>query len=639
MKNHVKSAKYAVGNSVKPQIVPLTLAIGGILSAGTTQAGTITVDSLESGHQVDLCTLRSALVTASSGNQAGRCATVSGDDVTIEFSSSLNGTIQEQGLEAHSLDKLEINGAGRITVQGDGSDRILEVKTSVETLVLRGLTISNGYSEIDAGGVDSRADHLEVRESVITGNTGSQGAGIHHRPSGRGSVFVYDSTFSRNEALAAAGLGVMMNSGGPVRIYHSEFNDNEATSGSGGALGVVTSDTSEMDIKYNEFTENSAGTGGGAILARFDNVDGDIRFNNIRNNSSYESGAGMLLEAENSMIGLDGNNVTSNVAGLGNPSITSGGGIKADLTNSEIHASDLTLGINTAFGSGGGMAVYGDEGSVLELEEAHIYLNYAHALGGGLSIRNTIDTFRLSYSEITNNDAGIGGGGLSLWESNGSPIQAVVRHSEISENTTADANGGGIALLSDLIQTTLKVYSSTLSGNQANQSRGGAIGITGTPSLAVMYSTIVDNSAATLGNGIFTTTNGECAIRNSVFRNFEGPEPDDIYSRVSNPCSVSHSLITAAEHSNFFDNGGNILYEGPQLGPLSDHGGIGGRTHKPLSSSPIIGAGKILLSAPDYDQRGEGFPREVGSGLDMGAYETQTVGDVEDAIFSDRFED
>ena len=63
----------------------------------------------------------------------------------------------------------------------------------------------------------------------------------------------------------------------------------------------------------------------------------------------------------------------------------------------------------------------------------------------------------------------------------------------------------------------------------------------------------------------------------------------------------------------------------------------GGRSHRPKFLSPAINAGNPGNQIPDFDQRGEGFPRQFGGGLDMGAHERQSPGG--DVIFSDRFED
>ena len=71
----------------------------------------------------------------------------------------------------------------------------------------------------------------------------------------------------------------------------------------------------------------------------------------------------------------------------------------------------------------------------------------------------------------------------------------------------------------------------------------------------------------------------------------------------------------------------------PLLLPLSDNGGRT-RTHALAAGSPAIDAGSNPL-ALDFDQRGEGFAREVGSSVDIGAYESGASGD---SIFANGFD-
>jgi hypothetical protein len=61
-----------------------------------------------------------------------------------------------------------------------------------------------------------------------------------------------------------------------------------------------------------------------------------------------------------------------------------------------------------------------------------------------------------------------------------------------------------------------------------------------------------------------------------------------------------------------------------KLGPLADNGGRT-QTHALLAGSPAIDAGGNGISAI-YDQRGLGFPRTVGAGTDIGAYEFTPAG-------------
>jgi hypothetical protein len=57
------------------------------------------------------------------------------------------------------------------------------------------------------------------------------------------------------------------------------------------------------------------------------------------------------------------------------------------------------------------------------------------------------------------------------------------------------------------------------------------------------------------------------------------------------------------------------------LGPLADNGGPT-QTRALLSGSPAINAGDNA-DAPEWDQRGPGFPRIVDGQIDIGAFEVQ----------------
>jgi hypothetical protein len=59
----------------------------------------------------------------------------------------------------------------------------------------------------------------------------------------------------------------------------------------------------------------------------------------------------------------------------------------------------------------------------------------------------------------------------------------------------------------------------------------------------------------------------------------------------------------------------------PMLGPLQDNGGPT-PTMALLPGSPAVDAGDNT-GAPDFDQRGPGFPRIVGGTIDIGAFEVQ----------------
>lgn len=627
MKNPVESAKYGLSHSIRPQLAPLTLAIGGILSAGGAQADTITVTTLAPGTVADECTLRSALITASTGFSNAACP-LAGSEVTIEFG-GLSGTIYELNLEAYSLDSLTIDGNEQITIAGNGTERILHVTDSVDRLVLDGLTITGGNAGSDSqgGGVRSQAKHLEIRNSVITGNEAGAGGGVLHQPTVYGgSAQIHGSQFKDNVATPAAGGGLAVSlDRGAIEIHYSEFTGNEGFNA--GGLIIITDDSNNLSIKHNTIVDNHSfnedSYGGGGLMARVSRTDGTIADNTIRDNSAEFAGGGGLLLLTNSDIELTGNDIEQNHA-------TIGGGLAANLSNVDLSALGLSLEGNTSDDGGAGLFVEGDSDSKLNLQEATILDNVAQGCGGGLSVGVELGALEVTYSAFVNNESDCGGA-IFISMTDIDAFEGVIEHSEISGNSATGQGGGIFSSLYGDSDLSLAVRNSTLSGNTGTQ--GAGLIRAGHGELEISYSTFKDNAASVNGGGMvhISYEANTCQVINSVFQN----TPDEIFSGPAF-CDVAASLLANSQDSTFNNLAGNILDEDPELGPLSDHGGIGGRTHRPQASSPIIEAGQAGSEAPDHDQRGQGFAREVGDGLDMGAYESQIL---TDAIFSDRFED
>jgi hypothetical protein len=97
----------------------------------------------------------------------------------------------------------------------------------------------------------------------------------------------------------------------------------------------------------------------------------------------------------------------------------------------------------------------------------------------------------------------------------------------------------------------------------------------------------------------------------------------------SGTLSGSHNLITLSSMTVPPDT---IENKYANLGPLTYNGGTTA-THKLMTFSPAIDTGSNAGSL-NYDQRGAGYPRVIGSNADIGAYELDTA----DEIFSDGFD-
>jgi hypothetical protein len=168
------------------------------------------------------------------------------------------------------------------------------------------------------------------------------------------------------------------------------------------------------------------------------------------------------------------------------------------------------------------------------------------------------------------------------------------------------AVGGGIYNAGPATLTTVTI--STISGNSAVNSRDGnrsaAGGISGpSGTLFIRNSTITANQAG-MGGGIW----GAPDIRNTIVA---GNISEDL---VGTPTASGFNLFGTGPAFDETD-----LVGDPLLGPLQDNGGPT-RTHALLPGSPAIGAGDVT-DAPEFDQRGPGFPRIVNGLIDIGAYE------------------
>lgn len=622
LKTPGKSVKYECCDLTRRQVAPLTLAIGGVLGAGAVQANTIEVNTLQGGFAVDVCTLREAISAANTGGAFNGCPAPDGPNPTIIFSSGLSGTIEEESsLEITA--SVAIDGDGRITVENTGSGAVIIATDTVGSLEIDGLEITGGSGSL-GGGIQSQADDLDIRNSVITGNTASSaGGGIYHDSGPGGTVYLIDNDISDNASYYGGGLLLSKEGSGAISITDNEFNENYAIY-AGGAVFLGVENNNNLYFKYNTVSDNLvySGPGGGLITFINGGSDSEIKYNTFSGNEASGDGGGMYIMASDHDVQASGNVMFINDAGQ------RGGAIYADLQGGSFAARELYLGINTSGEGGSGMHFNGDNTGQLALSEAEIRYNINEdGFGGGLRVTGTLDEIAIEYSDFRWNE-GVGGGAISFAMSSSVDTEVTVDSSEISYSQNSNGQGGGIyAFLGS--GSELIVSNSTFSNN-SGAFRGGGIFHRGSGSeLQVQYSTVVYNAANHESGGIYGRS--DCEISNTVMANLADSVQDD----TGDDCLVSHSLIRGAANSDYVDGGGNITGVDPNLMPLADHGGIGTRTHRPFPASPVVDAGQDQGDTPSYDQRGDGFPRIVGAGLDMGAHELQATGD---EVFNDRFE-
>jgi hypothetical protein len=278
-------------------------------------------------------------------------------------------------------------------------------------------------------------------------------------------------------------------------------------------------------------------------------------------------------------------------------------------------------GIAGAAGNGGNAGVAGDGGDggprgsgianrgTLTVTDCTITGNAA-AAGGGIWNAGTLTVADCTISDnsapIAANAAAAGGG---IWNAG----TLTVADCTISDNSAPI--GGGL-----FNEGTATIMTSTVADNNSSNVAG-AIDNEGT--LAISSSTLTGNSASTLAGGILAT--GSTTLHDTIDAGNRGLYPD-CYGTVT---SAGYNLVgdtTGSSGWQSTDLTGTPYYPvQPLLGPLQNNGGPT-FTCAALPGSPALNAGDPQpADRTEFDQRGPGFARLVGTRIDIGAVEYQTA--------------
>lgn len=302
---------------------------------------------------------------------------------------------------------------------------------------------------------------------------------------------------------------------------------------------------------------------------------------------------------------LSNNTTTASLGG-------GGGGIYSSNGNVTVAASSFSGNS----GQQGGAII--NNGGTLNVDTSTFSQNHA-GVGGG--VFNVFGTGTITNSTFANNaadtSAGYAGGGVA----NSGNGKLTVSGCTFTGNSagTATINGGGGAVYNQ--DSILTLVNSTLYGNSAHL--GGGIDNHFSVSITVLNvssSTIVGNSAG-VGGGV-NNSGGTLGAFNTIVAGNTAPGSPDVGGALA---SQGHNLIgngTGGSGYASTDHVGTAASPiDPMLGPLQNNGGPT-QTMALLAGSPAIDGGDNA-NAPAFDQRGPGYPRIVGSTIDIGAYESQ----------------
>ena len=615
-----------------------------------------TVDSLSDNTTDDgLVTLREAIIAANTNTLVD----------TIEFDPALFAggpdTILLTLGELAITDALIIAGPGAeiLTIDAQQQSRIFNINDGGVAndfdVTIAGLTLTGGRTteNFDGGGAIQSISrgHLTIDQSTITGNStaGGSGGGIfaygdvtltessvtdnHTRGSGggveaTGNVTITDSTISGNSTAVGRGGGV--SSGGNFTLTRSTLADNQSASSGGGVIsGGDYFTLTDSTVSGNSTTDRRAY--GGGIAAIFNEVTlltrSTVSGNSTVGDRSY--GGGILAISSGGITLIESTVSGNSTAG----SDADGGGIRTFLGPLTLIQSTVTGNHAThADSTGGGIYLDFDPltitGSIVAGNMAGGGRHDLSPGSGALTVESSLIGDGSTTRDINPIFLPIAGpfrpeGSLSVLD--GMPI-AGTWTLEITDDTPFDVHSGTLNSWSLLVDTT--------TGAAEYASSDVPVPIEAGPHLSTI--TITDPGTITDVN-VRLNIDHPWVTDLDVFLIAPDGTRVELFTDVGFGGKISPDLVLDDDPFTITGDDGSLIGTtlspiDPMLGPLADNGGPT-ETHALLLGSPAIDAGDPAPVGPtDFDQRGAPFTRVVGAAIDMGAYESQSLGLVVDTL-------
>jgi predicted outer membrane repeat protein len=238
----------------------------------------------------------------------------------IRFSAGLSGTINLQSALPSIGSSVSIFGPGAdvITVNrqtGSGQYPVFAVGAS--TVLIDGLSITNGDVLTGGGGIQHSSGQLTVSDSVISGNRAGTGGGGISSLGGPGDTLIVERTSVRQNVAGTAGGGISATN---LILRQSTVSGNSAGSAGGvTGSGLITNST---------VTQNTATGGVGGVASDSIGIGFQVQNSTVAGNTGgpaapanlQQSGVTAFVTVANSIIGRSGD-AAPNCSGT----ITTGG--------------------------------------------------------------------------------------------------------------------------------------------------------------------------------------------------------------------------------------------------------------------------------------------------------------------------
>lgn len=286
--------------------------------------------------------------TGLSLREAIALANANPDADTIEFDSSLNGTITLAGAgAAGELDirqGVTINGDNRIALDGAENSSILEINVNDSNaenidVILSGITFQNSGGSRGAIHALGRYTGLHVEEVSFIGNSSDDEGGAIWMEGfdsiAGGILSIADSYFSNNHS---DGGGALLISAARGYVSGSRFYNNSAREG-----GTILNTGSKLTIENSNIHSNYAYVAGG-----ISSVGGSLDLTNSVIESNIASGAAGGVLSLQSSLSVVNTTLSGNVAGYNGGAITIQSSSNFELLNLTVSGNSVA-----GFGSGG----------------------------------------------------------------------------------------------------------------------------------------------------------------------------------------------------------------------------------------------------------------------------------------------
>ncbi|MDA3797721.1 MAG: right-handed parallel beta-helix repeat-containing protein [Kiritimatiellae bacterium] len=538
-----------------------------------------------------------AIITVTSGDDSGagtlrQAVLDAGANDTIDFDGVSLVTLSSE-IADNNQDGLTIDGGEVVSITTEGESRAFKIQNSYIDWTLDGLTFTNCAETASDGGAiylyskpTLTVQNCTFVDCFSTNNDSRQGGGAIMALS-KVSLTCSNTTFSSCTTAAAGGGGAIACSGGDVylTVQDCTFENCSSENEDGGAILLEHYWAINVNIEDSLFDTCSAASEGGAVYARESTFPAfDISGCTFTNCTAGDRAGAIYYGSHSSSTNnarIDDCKFIDNTCGYAALMMTGGAGTMT-LSDSTFIGNEST----NSFSTGG--AIYQQGFPDFTVENCTFKENESYD-GGAIEIRtgSNLITGCLFDGNISRHE----GGAISAQSAG---VTDVANSTFV--NNSAVLAGGAIYVSGISVDgESFKIYNSTITTNYCGDTRRGGIMFNYDALNTAVFSSIV------YGNYSEGTSAGQDISASDAIENIE------------------NCLIGDADGWLATVEANNITETDPLLGELADNGGPT-LTVAISKNSPARDAGSNLLNLL-YDQRGVGFTREYGAGVDIGAFE------------------